>query len=745
MKILIAEDDSTSALVLRKSLEKLGHDVTVASDGMTAWNLLRGGGGGGKDPGTPQFEVLVSDWMMPEMDGLDLLRRIRGTAGSGASGEKAASGNGYLYVILLTAKGMPEDRLCALEAGADDFLVKPLDQGDLIARLEVARRILAFQQDAAARTSRVEHLEKQLQRQAQAVGEILISQGSITSAQLRHALDQVARTGQELGPILIANGWATDEDMTLARSVQIDVPFVMLSRETPDQGALDLVPFEVAEKHQMLPLSYRSDGVLRLAVVDPWNIEGIDTIQSLVNCRVEPLLTSDTAMAAALKQAYRDTERRRRDARLSASFERQNSISLLDGSSASSDVMYRSEDVDTDSGNADVDEAPIIGLINTLLSDGVRQGASDIHIEPYKHDFEIRYRIDGDMHVIKTLPRASLPATIGRIKIMAEMDIAERRLPQDGRIALKVGGKGVDLRVSSLPTQFGERLVLRVLDRSASQRTLDELGFAPSNRQRFDELIRHPHGIVLVTGPTGSGKTTTLYAALNALRSPSTNILTCEDPVEYELDRVGQSNINPKAGLTFAMQLKAILRQDPDVILVGEIRDAETAEIAFRAALTGHLVLSTLHCNEAVAAPTRLIEMGVPPFLISAALIGVVAQRLVKRLCPDCRREVSLTPDRQEYLRAISGRAPKTDTMFAPVGCEACNQTGMRGRFGVHEVLALNERMQTAIVREENTRVLRDLATEAGMTYMFHDGVEKAIQGLTTLEEVQRKLYRPDF
>jgi type IV pilus assembly protein PilB len=736
MKILIAEDDPTSALVLRKSLEKFGHEVTVTTHGMAAWTQLLSAETGAKDPAAARFEVLISDWMMPEMDGLDLLKRIR-------AAEKDGSFSGYLYVMLLTAKGMPEDRLCALEAGADDFLVKPLDQGDLVARLEVARRILALQEDVAARSFRLERLQNQLERQSQPIGEILISQGVITPAQLRQALDQQARTGQVLGPILIANGWATEDDMTRARSVQIDVPFVLLARETPDPALLERIPFELAEKHQILPLSYRADGVLRAAVVNPWNIEGIDAVQSLIGCRVEPLLTSESAMAAALKQAYQDVERKRQDARLSESFDRQHSLGLLDG--GDEDILYRSEDVDTDSETAEVDEAPIIGLINTLLADGVRRGASDIHIEPYKHDFEIRYRIDGDMHVIKTLPRASLPATVGRIKILAEMDIAERRLPQDGRIALKVGGRGVDLRVSSLPTQFGERLVLRVLDRSASRRSLDDLGFSPANRQRFDDLIRHPHGIVLVTGPTGSGKTTTLYAALNALKSPSTNILTCEDPIEYELDRVGQSNINPKAGLTFAAQLKAILRQDPDVILVGEIRDAETAEIAFRAAMTGHLVLSTLHCNEAVAAPTRLIEMGVAPYLISAALIGVVAQRLLKCLCPHCRRPVPLSAERREYLTAIGGRLTEDSTLYGPGGCEQCANTGMRGRVGVHEVLALNERMQTAIVREENTSVLRGLAAEAGMIGMFHDGLDKALRGLTTLEEVQRKLHRPEM
>ncbi|MBC8101528.1 MAG: Flp pilus assembly complex ATPase component TadA [Cytophagales bacterium] len=741
MRVLIAEDDSTSALVLRRSLEKLGHEVTLAVDGEEAWGVLTPL----ENEPTPRFDVVISDWMMPKLDGPSLTRRIRAAAPASASGVPALP---YLYVILLTARGTPEDRIEGLTAGADDFLVKPLDQADLVARLEVARRILALQADAQANSYRMERLRGQLERNTRPIGEILVAEGVISGDQLRFALEQQTRTGQPLGPTLIANGWATEEHMTYARSVQIDVPYVAVSEETPDPELLQLIPQEIAQRHLLLPLSLRQ-GVLgeavRVAVVNPWNVEGLDLVARLTGKRADPLMAAESSLRAAIEAVYRDAEKQRQSAQLFDALA-QSEEDLLTAVLDDKDGMRRLQNTDDLDATATAggleDEAPVIRLINGLLAEAVRRRASDVHIEPYKTDFEVRYRIDGELHVVRTLPRASLAPFTSRLKVMAELDISERRLPQDGRIAMKVDGKGVDMRVSSLPTQFGERIVLRVLDRSSARLSLDDLQFSRSNDRAFKSLIKKPYGIILVTGPTGSGKTTTLYASLNALRSPSTNIMTCEDPIEYELDRISQSAVNVTAGLTVAGQLRAILRQDPDVVLVGEIRDAETAEVAFRAALTGHLVLSTLHCNEAAGAPTRLIDMGVPPFLIASSLIGVVAQRLVKKLCPACRREVP-NPDRGRGLlmEAITGRPfPVGASLWEPVGCPECAMTGTRGRIAIHELLSMDDRIQSLIMKQEETRSLREAARENGMISMAEDGVEKAIRGLTTLEEVEKKV-----
>jgi Type II secretory pathway, ATPase PulE/Tfp pilus assembly pathway, ATPase PilB len=722
MKILIAEDDSTSALVLRKALEKMGHEVVVAEDGEIAWQVIA-------HDDAFEHRLIISDWMMPEVDGLEFARRLRATR---------TPHEPYRYLILLTARGRAEDRRMGLEAGADDFMTKPLDIGDLVARLEVAQRILALQQDVEARGNMVARLQGQLE-QAAPLGEVLISQGVITPSQLRQALDQQSEKPRKLGAILIENGWVDEEDITRARSVQVDLPYIAVSEETPDPLLLALVPEEIARKHGILPLSVREDATggeaVRVAVLNPWNIEGLDQVRALTKRRVEPLLASEGALAASIDRAYRGVGTNLGDEFVDATGEA--------GEAAGGDLRDASvEDFDTTSADANaVDQAPVIRLINTVLTDAIRRRASDIHIEPYRKDFEIRYRIDGELHVIRSLPRQFLAATASRLKIMAELDIAERRLPQDGRISLRVDGRGVDLRISTLPNQYGERVVLRVLDRAATNMSLDQLAFSQTNQRYWETLIHRPYGIILVTGPTGSGKTTTLYATLNALKSPAVNIMTCEDPIEYELDRISQSNVNEKAGLTFARQLRAILRQDPDVVLVGEIRDTETAETAFRAALTGHLVLSTLHCNEAPGAPTRLADMGVPAFLISSAIIGVTAQRLVRRLCPDCREPYEPDARQRDLLYAMNeGRPLTVPTLYRAKGCPKCDNLGYRGRMGVHEILMFDDRLQALVMQGADTKTLRSAAVESGMIPMIEDGLAKAAQGLTSLEELQKRV-----
>ncbi len=570
------------------------------------------------------------------------------------------------------------------------------------------------------------------------LGDILIEHGIATEGQIKHALEMQASSGQRLGTVLIGNGWATEEQITEARSVQMEVGYVNITQQVPDPFAVALVPAEIAQRYLLLPLSMEDSadgkpGRLHLAMVDPWDVEATDWVQRETRRRIEPLLASETGLQAALERAYQSSRNDAHSSEMSETIE----LASLDSLDL---AVPDAEELDLGDHVRQGEQAPVIRFVNTLFSEAVRRRTSDIHIEPRKKDFLIRYRVDGQLQTIKTVPRNLLAATVSRIKILAEMDIAERRLPLDGRIAMRVEGKNIDLRVSTLPTQYGERVVMRILDRSTASMSLDELGFSPHNLLSFNSLIRKPHGIILVTGPTGSGKTTTLYAALNALRSPTTNIITCEDPVEYELEGISQSNVNERAGLTFARQLRAILRQDPDVVLVGEIRDAETAEIAFRAALTGHLVLSTLHCNEAAGAVSRLLDMGVAPFLIASTVAGVVAQRLVRRLCPHCRVEAVPNADTLAMYRALGGEVTPGMTLWEGPGCPKCDGKGTRGRVAVHEVLVTNTRINRLTMESAETHILRDAAIENGMIPMIGDGLEKLRSGLTILDDVQRKI-----
>jgi len=571
------------------------------------------------------------------------------------------------------------------------------------------------------------------------LGDILIEHGIATADQIKHGLELQASTGQRLGTILIAHGWATEEQVTEARSVQMDVGYVDVTQQTPDPFAVALVPHEIAQRYLLLPLSMEDDsmdgkpGRLHIAMVDPWDVEATDWVQRETRRRIEPLLASETGLQAALERAYHSSQSDAHSSEMSATIE----LASLDALDL---AVPDAEELDLGDHVRQGEQAPVIRFVNTLFSEAIRRRTSDIHIEPRKKDFLVRYRVDGQLQTIKTVPRNLLAATVSRIKILAEMDIAERRLPLDGRISMRVEGKNIDLRVSTLPTQYGERVVMRILDRSTASMSLDELGFSAHNLLSFNSLIRKPHGIILVTGPTGSGKTTTLYAALNALRSPTTNIITCEDPVEYELEGISQSNVNERAGLTFARQLRAILRQDPDIVLVGEIRDQETAEIAFRAALTGHLVLSTLHCNEAAGAVSRLLDMGVAPFLIASTVAGVVAQRLVRRLCPHCRREAVPEPDTLAVYRALGGEVSPGMTLWEGPGCVKCDGKGTRGRVAVHEVLVANTRINRLTMESAETHIIREAAIENGMIPMIGDGLEKLRSGLTLLDDVQRKI-----
>ena len=710
MNILVVEDDPISGLVLTTALEDLGHTVTLQSDGEEAWRFLQQEWAGGR-----QFEMVLTDWMMPRMDGLELCRHIR------ASGMP-----GYVYVILLTVKGLPEERLEALEAGADDFLIKPLDPAELVARMEVARRMLALKAELL-------HGLGAPSREQMQISDVLVSRGLMTRAQVKQLSDVDLVPASRMGAAILERGWVGEEDITQARSLVMDVSYADLEAETMDPFVLSLIPHEIAQFHKIIPLSLtESAGTgqkrLRVAMADPWNIEAIDWVQRETRRRVEPLLASESAISRALKRAYHDVQDVVHDAVMSDALKEANILPLTHGDAI--------DMVDARELLRQSDQAPIIRFVNTMLADAVYRGASDVHIEPCNGEFLILYRVDGQLHRVRTVTDSFLAPVTSRLKVMAEMDIAERRLPQDGHVALRIAEKTVDMRVATLPTHFGERVVIRILDRTVSCLQLDSLGLSASNKRALTQLIHKPHGIVLVTGPTGSGKTTTLYAALNALIRESRdgrgrkNILTCEDPIEYQIEGISQSSVNERAGLTFARQLRAILRQDPDVILIGEIRDSETADIAFRAAMTGHLVLSTLHCNEASSAVSRLQDLGVAPYLIASSLAGVVAQRLVPRLCLHCRRAYTPPADEQALFQSAPER------LYAPVGCGQCHELGIKGRIAIHEVLVCDDAVQARISENADTLALRQAALERGMTLMASDGLEKASQGWVALNDV---------
>lgn len=579
------------------------------------------------------------------------------------------------------------------------------------------------------------------------LGELLVAKGILSLEQLNEALDIQRLTREKLGSILVNKGWVTEQDITAAHSRQIDMTFVHVENELIFEDGIALIPREQALALMVLPLvpdeedSHLQDPPIRAAVANPWNTPAIDLVQARTKRRVKAVLAESTALRRAIELSYQTSTRSYEKQQVARSLE-ETLLILNDETTLSPEEARRlADEADSTLNLDDHNQAPIIKFVNTILIEGVRKRASDIHIEPYKKDFEVRYRIDGRLHVMQTLPKTSFAALVSRLKILSDLDIAERRLPQDGRINLMIDNRQVQFRISSLPNLYGERVVMRILDGGATKKTVEQLEFSQHNLDTFHELIKRPYGIILVTGPTGSGKTTTLYAGLNALKDSSSNIMTCEDPVEYEMDRISQSMVNPKAGLTFAAQLRAILRQDPDIVLVGEIRDGETAEIAFKAAMTGHLVLSTLHCNQAASAPTRLMDMGVEPYLISSGLIGAQAQRLVRRLCINCRTFAPATTQQQGMLDRMYGAPLPVKAIGQSVGCSRCNNIGTAGRLGIHEILKVTEPIQQLIMKRAVTSTIQNEAMRHGMIPMVGDGLGKIIAGMADIEDVMKKVF----
>lgn len=546
------------------------------------------------------------------------------------------------------------------------------------------------------------------------LGDLLVEVGLLTMEQLEKALGVQKKTGDRIGNILINLGYVTETSMIEVLEFQLGVPHINLSNLTINQEVAASITLALAERYQIIPIEKKGKKI-KLAMADPTNFYAIDDVRRVTGCEIEPLIAAEREIMQAIHQSY----------------------GVKDIVEKAVNKMQL-EDVIIDTNT--VDDAPVISIVNSLISQAVKDQASDIHIEPLDKSLRVRFRIDGILREVVTFPKALHATLLSRIKIMSEMDISERRLPQDGRIKTTESGGEIDIRVSTLPTILGEKVVLRILDKSTVMLDMNGLGLSEQNFSLYRNLYAKSYGMVLVTGPTGSGKTTTLYSTLSEINAPGKNIITVEDPVEYRLDGVNQVQVNHKAGLDFANGLRSILRQDPNIIMVGEIRDVETAEIAIRAALTGHLVFSTLHTNDAAGAIARLVDMGVAPFLVASSVLGVVAQRLVRVICPQCMEQYSPPPDSLE--RIFLGTAPDEElTLYRGKGCPLCGHTGYKGRMAIHEVIPVSSAVREAINHRVSSDGLNDIAIREGMVTLRQDGIAKACSGLTTIAEVMRVAY----
>ena len=568
------------------------------------------------------------------------------------------------------------------------------------------------------------------------LGEILVRQAGLSRDALTRAMAKQREEGGELGEILVRMNAIDEAQLTRALSVQYEVPYaaVLPAAEDIEAALIENLPIGFAKQHKVLPIGRDAQsGRVQVAMADPLAIDVLDDIGVLVGGAVDGVLAAPTPIVELINKVY---------GRL------RQSADLDHEKKEEGEEFHAEELVDI----LDVaDEAPIIAWVNSLLFLAVKERASDIHIEPGEKDVKVRFRIDGVLREVKHAPRKFLASILARVKIMAGLNIAEKRLPQDGRIRRKIGGKDIDMRVATAPTAGGERVTIRLLDRSSVLLGLPDIGMAADTLKLIRGVIARPHGILLVTGPTGSGKTTTLYACLSEINSPDLNILTVEDPVEYQLEGISQTQVNPKIDLTFATGLRSFLRHDPDVIMVGEIRDPETAEVAITASLTGHLVLSTVHTNDAAGGITRLVDMGIEPFLVASSLVGLMAQRLVRRPCSDCAepvrpteevvRELGLDPQRfyagrYELPEVKGARNLPVGTVLKPVGCGLCLDTGYSGRTGIYEMLMVDEAVRALTLQKADAQAIKKAATDRGMVSLRMEGARKVMQGMTTPEEV---------
>ncbi|MBN2808757.1 MAG: type IV-A pilus assembly ATPase PilB [Deltaproteobacteria bacterium] len=555
------------------------------------------------------------------------------------------------------------------------------------------------------------------------IGELLVNARLITREQLAQALSEQKTNPGRLGSTLVRLGFLNNNDLVNFLSVQFGVPAVNLHDFSISKEVLDLIPSDLINKYHILPIN-RIGSTLIIAICDPTDLSAIDDIKFITGYNIEITVASEISIKEAIDRFY-------------------DSSSMLDDIIAEFDDSEFELVQDSDEVNAlelrkETEDAPVIRLVNKIMVDAIRRGASDIHIEPYEKFFRVRYRIDGVLYEIMKPPMKLKNAILSRIKIMSELDIAERRLPQDGRIKMKLGkGSSMDMRVSVLPTLFGEKIVLRLLDQSNLQLDMTKLGLEPAMLKLVEDAIHQPYGLILVTGPTGSGKTTTLYSALSELNKISDNIMTAEDPVEFNLAGINQVQIRESIGLTFAAALRSFLRQDPDIILVGEMRDIETAEISIKASLTGHLVLSTLHTNDAPSSVTRMVNMGVEPFLIVSSVNLIIAQRLARKICQKCSTRENV-PVRALIQSGMDPEIAENAVCLSGAGCEECNRTGYKGRIALYEIMTLNEEIKTAIINGANTMEIKSMAIRNGMKSLRQSGLSKLIEGTTSFQEVLR-------
>ncbi len=717
MKVLIAEDDSISRRILARTVEKFGYECLAAEDGLEAWRIFQN---------TPEIDAVVSDWMMPGMDGLELCRKIRGTDHSNNT-----------FFIFLTALRGEEHLIEGMKAGADEYLVKPLDIEQLKTKLAAASRLTSLRQQLdgtgkqsgdGASSAEPSVIPGALVPTRKKVGrggkiwDILTSQGKVSEEQLQQAVEAQKNDPRDLGRILVSLGFISEADLAQAQAQRLGLEYIDLSENDVDRGAATLIEQKILRKHNVIPLRVE-DRRLVVAMSDPTNLYALEDLKIISGYQIVPMVATETQIRQVQNKVFAMGEE---------------VSEILEGAAGDSFIESADElELGVDAG---AEEAPVIRLVSSILQQAVGDGASDIHIEPGSRGLSVRFRVDGVLREIMSIPPKLQNGVIARLKILSNLNIAEKRVPQDGRFSVRLGGQKVDLRAASLPTVYGEKIVLRLLDNTSVGVDLTKLGFPPKIFERYEEIFRRPYGAILVTGPTGSGKSTTLYATLNELNSPEKNIITVEDPVEYRMEGINQVQVNPKVGLTFASGLRSILRSDPDIVMIGEIRDFETAKISVEAALTGHMVLATLHTNNAPGAMGRLTDMGVEPFLTASAVDCVIAQRLARRLCEHCKEPVEIEEEILRNLDFPFEMISQEDGLhfYKAVGCGRCGGAGYRGRVGIYELMVVTDEIRDLVLKRASTAEMGRAARREGMIALREDGLAKAAQGVTTIEEVLR-------
>lgn len=684
-RILIVDDEPDVINLLVKTLEPEGYEIIAARDGEQALELAE------KEPP----DLIILDLVMPKMDGYTTALKLR-----------SLDATRSVPIIILTVKKETRNIIDAYETKINDYVTKPFDIDDLKNRV---RRALGKEKGKSRRKK---------------LGEILLEAGLITKNQLEESLvQQKGGKNKLLGEILVEKGFITSELIRHALELQLAVPRIDLLNYKVDPKAAEILPEYLVRRDKVIPVKREGDD-LYVAMTEPPNILVIDEIKLITGLRIKPMIAREEEILRIIEERFGGEEAAKKVMK-----------SIKDDIAEEVGV---GEEPKVESEEVDESAPPVIRLVDSIIKGAINDQASDIHIEPQEgQKMQIRYRVDGVLHDIMTIPRPIQLAVVSRVKILGGLDISERRLPQDGRISLSIGEKKIDFRISTMSTIYGEKIVIRILDKERMLIGLEELGLSEEDRTLYESLIVRPYGMILVTGPTGCGKTTTLYATLNKINTRTKNIITIEDPVEYQLTGINQIQVNPKAGITFAKGLRSILRQDPNIVMVGEIRDRETADIAIHAALTGHLVFSTLHTNDAVSALTRLIDMNVEPFLISSAVAGVVSQRLVRKICLRCKKEY--VPSAKE-LEGIGLASDKSYKFAEGKGCNYCYNSGYRGRTGVFEILKVDEEIKELVSKSQSSGAIGKLAVSKGMRTLRNNALEKIIQGITTIEEIREAI-----